>query len=81
MSIGPEGQQTRVVNLPEFTESSTIALVNLDTLSCETYKFSSDDQNMNGQAAQSSIERSANGKVEEAEDEDLIPDEEFDGEL
>ncbi|TIB81330.1 hypothetical protein E3Q22_01092 [Wallemia mellicola] len=78
---GPEGQQTRVVNLPEFTESSTIALVDLDTLSCETYKFSSDDQNMNGQAAQSSIERSANGKVEEAEDEDLIPDEEFDGEL
>lgn len=70
-----------MVNLPEFTESSTIALVNLDTLGCETYKFSSDDQNMNGEAAQSSKDKLANGKVEEAKEEDLIPDEEFDGEL
>ncbi|KAF9573126.1 hypothetical protein EC968_008975 [Mortierella alpina] len=37
---GQEGQRTRVVMLPSFAESGTIALVNLRTLECQSVSFS-----------------------------------------
>ncbi|KAG0261372.1 hypothetical protein DFQ27_002992 [Actinomortierella ambigua] len=38
--IGNDGQRTRVVTLPSFSSSSTIALVNLRTLECMPISFS-----------------------------------------
>jgi len=40
--IGDNGQHTRIVSVPEFVSSNTIAFVNIDTLSCFPMNFSTD---------------------------------------
>ncbi|TIA83654.1 hypothetical protein E3P98_00654 [Wallemia ichthyophaga] len=73
---GPEGQQARVVNIPQFTDKSVIALVNLDTLDCEPVTFIPD-------AALDGEEEPLNGvakKEGKEEEEDLIPNDDI-GEL
>lgn len=69
----------RVVNLPQFTETSTIALVNLDTLDCQPVTFNLPDEALKGEADQSNAADKSDAKMEE--EEDLIPNEEFEGEL
>ncbi|KAF9924068.1 hypothetical protein FBU30_005908 [Linnemannia zychae] len=43
--IGSDGQRTRVVMLPSFASTGTIALVNLRTLDCHTVSFSTQSKN------------------------------------
>ncbi|KAF9119640.1 hypothetical protein BGW39_000157 [Mortierella sp. 14UC] len=42
---GADGQRTRVVMLPSFASTSTIALINLRTLECQTVSFSTKSKN------------------------------------
>jgi len=42
-TIGSQGQRTRVVMLPSFAATGTIALVNLRTLDCHSVSFATND--------------------------------------
>lgn len=37
---GPDGQFTRIIQVPSFAETATIVLLNIDTLVCFPVKFS-----------------------------------------
>ena len=39
---GSNGQEVRLISIPKFSSTSTVILLNLRTLECETMSFSSD---------------------------------------
>ena len=67
------------MNLPQFTETSTIAIVNLDTLECQPVTFTTSDGASKADGDDKENDKSG-AKVED-DGEDLIPDDDSAGEL